>query len=101
MAINIPVEIDRERFERVLLKKGWKKKKFNGKEAFVKEQRSWLWVALYEKGFLTFISFPSDESSYLHSKGVKLLKEEVREIGKGVGFSLPLRFEEVVEFWSS
>ncbi len=101
MAINIPVEIDREEFERILLEKGWKMKKFNGKAAFVKEHQSWLWVAFYEKGFLTFISFPSDESSNLHSKGVKLLKEEVREIGKIVGFSLPLRLEEVVEFWSS
>ncbi len=89
MAINVLVKVSRESFERVLKDRGWNKVRFNAREAFMKESEEWIWIGIWSEDLLTFVSFPKEEDSKLHSKGVKLLREEVKGIGKVLGFSLP------------
>ncbi len=97
MAINIPVKVKMDDFQKVLKKRGWEEGFFNGKKAFIKHQQFWLWVAVRDEEQLVFISFPVEEDSRLHSQGIQLLKNEVESLGKVLGFTLP---QEVV-LWNS
>lgn len=96
MGIKVPERMSEDRLAEVLIAKGWKRGVFNGKEAFIKELESWLWVAYQNEEGLSFISFPKEEDSRLHSRGVSLLRREVEEIGRVLGFTLPVSLNEVV-----
>lgn len=92
MGILIPEKICRDELSKSLKSKGWKEGKFNGERVMVKEHEHWIWIC--ELGdMVRFISLPLEENSNVHSEGVKKLKEEVREVAKLLGFSLPLRLE--------
>ncbi len=97
MAINIPVKVKMDELQRVLKKRGWEEGFFNGKKAFIKHNKFWLWVAVSDEDRLVFISFPVEENSRLHSRGIQLLKNEIEALGRALGFTLP---KEVV-LWNS
>jgi len=93
MAVNVRSPIDRDRLEEVLRHRGWRETTFNGRRAFSKDGDKWVWVAVPEEAGVSFLSLPSEDRSDIHSRGVRALLEEVADIGKEAGFSLPLKEE--------
>ena len=91
MAVNVADPIDRDRLEEALRRRGRRETRFNGRRAFARDGDRWMWVALPLEEGVSFLSLPSEDRSDIHSQGVRALLEEVAEIGKEVGFSLPLK----------
>lgn len=56
----------------------------------LKEFKDYLWVAVLEEEPY-FLSLPKEESSRVHSEGMKALREEVGELARTFGFSLPVK----------
>jgi len=79
MAIKFFERVDRDILVQELALKGWKKGMFNGKMAMFKEFESYLWVAVIED-FPYFLSLPKEESSRVHSEGVRSLIKELKKL---------------------
>ncbi|MFN3598538.1 MAG: hypothetical protein ACK4VK_02220 [Aquificaceae bacterium] len=84
---------DKGEFEEGLKKGGWKRGSFDGKEGFIKEEEKWLWVCLIYNSSAQFISFPLEESSKVHSEGVKRLLEEIKALSERLDFTTFGRIE--------
>jgi len=79
MAIKFFERVDRDILVQELALKGWKKGMFNGKMAMFKEFEGYLWVAVIED-FPYFLSLPKEESSRVHSEGVRSLIKELKKL---------------------
>jgi len=90
MAIRILEKVDLKAIREELLKEGWSEGRFNGKPALVKEQEDCIWIGVLEEEPF-FLSLPKEESSKVHSEGVKALKSYLEELGLRLNFSLPIK----------
>lgn len=66
--------------EEELIRRGWSEGKFDGRRCLIKEEENWIWIYFSLDQEVRFVSFPLEDSSKTHSKGVERLKEEIREI---------------------
>ncbi len=80
-------------FEKELIKRGWKEGKFNGRRCLMKELGSWLWICLPSDQEVKLVSFPIEDSSRVHSEGMRKLIEELKEVSEVMDFSLSARME--------
>ncbi|ADO44843.1 MAG: hypothetical protein NZ527_04950 [Hydrogenobacter thermophilus] len=90
MALRILERVNIEKLKEELFKRGWNEGKFNSRQAMLKEFNDYLWVAVLEKEPY-FLSLPKEESSRVHSEGMKALREEVESLALTLGFSLPTK----------
>ncbi|ADC89744.1 hypothetical protein Thal_1112 [Thermocrinis albus DSM 14484] len=90
MAIRVLEKVSVEGLIKELTLRGWKEGKFNGKQAMFKEFENYLWVAVIEE-YPYFLSLPKEESSKVHSEGMKKLIEEVSQLATQLNFSLPVK----------
>ncbi len=90
MAIRVLEKLNEEGLIKELVSRGWEEGKFNGKKAMFKEFETYLWVAVIEE-YPYFLSFPKEESSKVHSEGMRRLIEEVEGISHKMGFLLPIK----------
>jgi len=96
MGIVIPEKIYRKKLLKALERRGWRLGKFNGKQAYIKEEEKWLWIVTIDDTAISFFSFSEHDESKHHSIGVNKLKKEVEQIAKEVGFSIPKKLEELL-----
>lgn len=71
---------DLKGFKEELTRRGWKEGRFNGEACMLKEEENWLWICLVFGEEVKFASFPVEESSRVHSEGIKKLLEEIRNL---------------------
>lgn len=84
---------DRKAFEEGLRKRGWKEGRFNGRACMIKELESWLWICLVFDHEAKFASFALEDSSKIHSEGVKRLLEEIKNLSEEFDFAMFGRLE--------
>lgn len=91
--INLKEIKDKRAFEEGLRKRGWKEGRFNGRACMMKELEGWLWICLVFDHEAKFASFALEESSKMHSEGVKRLLEEVKDLSEEFDLAIFGRLE--------